>query len=285
MVTTRACTRTASAASKAAASLKPVVRASAGAGGVRRTTELHKPLAVARGALQSKKKPASALSKRARSSSSSPSAAAAAAAAVAAVAKSDSLRGLETTMREKGCQVVVGVDEAGRGPLAGPVVAVACHVPHDVHVPGVDDSKKLDEKQREELYAKIVAHPRIRWAVAEVTAERIDEINILQATMECMRAAVHGLSEMPDCVLIDGNRLPWGNKAGKRANGSIRPADPPRPAQIKELHAVVKGDAKVYSIAAASIIVSSSVSRRGPSRSSSTPVCLRLLPGKIMCLV
>ena len=237
MVTTRACTRAATVSSKA-------VRAKAAAPAGRR------PKAAAL-----KVKPsASRRSSAARSRSSlcvspvdSPGQARAASLAAASPAADNPLRALEIIMvQQKGCQVVVGVDEAGRGPLAGPVVAAACHVPADVSIPGVNDSKKLSEQQREELYELIVAHPRVMWAVAEVSPGRIDEINILQATMECMRAAVHGLSAkhgMPDCVLIDGNRLPWGNVAGKRANGTIRPADPAKPSEIKELHAVVKGDA------------------------------------------
>ena len=180
---------------------------------------------------------------------------------------------------QRGCRQVVGVDEAGRGPLAGPVVAAACHVPIDVHIAGVDDSKKLDERQREKVYARLVGHPKVRWAVAEVSGARIDEINILQATMECMRAAVSGLAAPPDCVLVDGNRLPWGNRAGKRADGSVRPADPPRPAQIRELHAVVKGDAKVYSIAAASIIV------RPPQPPPLCPNGSRVPSSALPCLV
>lgn len=80
----------------------------------------------------------------------------------------------------KGYKMVVGVDEAGRGPLAGPVVAAACYVPLDVAIEGVHDSKKLNEEQREALYELLTTHPRVQYAVHVNSAKRIDEINILQ---------------------------------------------------------------------------------------------------------
>lgn len=89
-------------------------------------------------------------------------------------------RSFEAAKVAKGFKCVVGVDEAGRGPLAGPVVAAACFVPLDVLVEGVHDSKKLNEAQREALYEQLTTHPRVQWAVHVNHAHRIDEINILQ---------------------------------------------------------------------------------------------------------
>lgn len=135
----------------------------------------------------------------------------------------------------KGFTRVVGVDEAGRGPLAGPVVAAACFVPTHVTIEGVHDSKKLNEAQREALYAQLVAHPEIEYAVHVNSAQRIDEINILQASLESMVLAAQALPQgPPDFVFVDGNRMP--------------------PTLTIAAETVVKGDSKVYSIAAASII-------------------------------
>ena len=135
--------------------------------------------------------------------------------------------------------MVCGVDEAGRGPLAGPVVAACCYVPADVYIAGIADSKKLDEAAREALYATLTSHPRVRWAVHVNPHTRIDEINILQATLESMRLSVEDVSKQvaPTSiarVLIDGNRMPKGLEV---------PAD-----------TIVKGDATVHCIAAASIL-------------------------------
>ena len=154
---------------------------------------------------------------------------------------------------------MVGVDEAGRGPLAGPVVAAACHIPVDVDLVAaglvdVTDSKKLGKADRERLYAALTAHPRVSWAAAEVSAGDIDRINILQASMLAMHKAVCLLPVKPDYVLIDGPRAPWGHPRGQRANKTWREADPPMPAGIKECEPVVRGDGKVLGIAAASII-------------------------------
>ena len=143
------------------------------------------------------------------------------------------------------------------GPLAGPVVAAACHVPLTLTTSWLDrinDSKGVKESEREELYEKLIATEGVIWAVHSASADRIDEINILQATMECMHKAVSSLPTAPDYVLIDGNRSPWGHPEAVRANGTVRPADPPMPAGVKEGLPVIKGDAKVLSIAAASII-------------------------------
>ena len=126
-----------------------------------------------------------------------------------------------------------GVDEAGRGPLCGPVACAAVVLDPDAPIEGVNDSKKLSEARREELY-EVIVQKALAWQVVLVPAQRIDEINILRATMEGMARAVAGLSIRPDLVLIDGNRIPEGL---------------PAPAQ-----SVVKGDATSASIAAASIL-------------------------------
>ena len=107
----------------------------------------------------------------------------------------------------------IGVDEAGRGPWAGPVFAAAVHVPLDVAIPGVQDSKKMSEKQREEVYRLLTTNHSITYASASVSAKRIDEINILQATFEAMSAAVKKVRDSLKqkknvVVLIDGPKVP-----------------------------------------------------------------------------
>jgi ribonuclease HII len=138
---------------------------------------------------------------------------------------------LERTALDGGARLVAGVDEAGRGPLAGPVVASAVILNPD-HIPdGLNDSKKLTEPARDALFAEILATADIGVGVADVA--RIDEMNILWATMWAMSEAIGDLEHAPDLALIDGNRCP---KLDCRAN------------------AIVKGDAKSMSIAAASIV-------------------------------
>jgi len=134
---------------------------------------------------------------------------------------------------EKGYTLICGVDEAGRGPLAGPVCAAAVILPTDLDIPGLNDSKKLTEKKREELYDIITAQA-IAYGIAMVSEEEIDEINILQATFLAMRRAVEALSVKPDFVLIDGNREP--------DLGDL------------PLKTIVKGDSRSANIAAASIL-------------------------------
>lgn len=129
-------------------------------------------------------------------------------------------------------EIVCGVDEAGRGPLAGPVVAAAVILDPARPIAGLDDSKALSAKKREALYAEIVAHS-LAWCVASASVEEIDTINILHATMLAMRRAVEGLSVAPTLAKIDGNRCP---------TLTIRS------------EAIVGGDALVPSISAASII-------------------------------
>ena len=125
-----------------------------------------------------------------------------------------------------------GVDEAGRGPLAGPVVAAAVMLDPDRRIEGLRDSKKLSAKARDRLADEIRAHA-IAWCVAEASVEEIDRLNILHATMLAMQRAVEGLGRAPDDVWVDGNRCPkWSWRS----------------------QAVIKGDDKVASIAAASIL-------------------------------
>ena len=126
--------------------------------------------------------------------------------------------------------MIVGVDEAGRGPLAGPVVAAAVLL-CEGGIDGLDDSKKLSAKRRAELEAQIKA--RCRWGVGEASVEEIDRINILQATFLAMTRAVEALGFEPAEILVDGNRLPRWTYAAT---------------------AIVKGDAISLSIAAASIV-------------------------------
>ena len=107
---------------------------------------------------------------------------------------------------KEGYSLIAGVDEAGRGPLAGPVYAAAVILPPDLIIPKLNDSKKLSEKAREELFEKITKEA-IAYSIASVDEKRIDEINILNATFEAMNKAVDSLFEKPDYVLIDGNRI------------------------------------------------------------------------------
>lgn len=139
---------------------------------------------------------------------------------------------IENERRKKGYKYIAGVDEAGRGPLAGPVYAAAVILPEGMLIEGINDSKKLSEKKREELF-DVICEKASAYCIAEVSHTRIDEINILNATFEAMNKAVNGLNIRPDYVLIDGNRI----------KGMELPHE-----------TVVKGDAKSISIAAASIL-------------------------------
>lgn len=132
----------------------------------------------------------------------------------------------------EGFHTVCGIDEAGRGPLCGPVCAAAVILPVDCEIEGINDSKKLSEKKREKLYDEIT-EKAVCYAVSMVPADVIDEINILQATFLAMRNAVSSLSVKPDIALIDGNQ---------------------KPGLPIEQRTIVKGDAKSISIAAASIL-------------------------------
>ena len=171
----------------------------------------------------------------------------------------DALCATEARLTSKGFARCAGVDEAGRGPLAGPVVAAACHVPQgtDLVAAGlldVTDSKKLGKADRERLYTAITSCPGVQWASASVSAQRIDEVNILQASMLAMHEAVSSLPHTPDAVLVDGPRAPWGHARAQRANGTWREADPPMPEGVRLCQPAIKGDGKVFAIAAASII-------------------------------
>ena len=138
----------------------------------------------------------------------------------------------EEAARRLGYRILAGVDEAGRGPLAGPVVAAACIIPEGILLPGVNDSKQLSARQREILFKQITEHPSIVYGVGIVSPEEIDRINILQASIKAMIHAVELLSVCPDYLLVDGLKLPY-----------------PTPSEK-----IIKGDAKSQSIAAASII-------------------------------
>ena len=137
---------------------------------------------------------------------------------------------------EKGAGFVCGVDEAGAGPLAGPVYAAAVILPRGLEIPGLDDSKKLTEKKREALYDTISTQAQA-WAVARVEAEEIDEMDILNARMLAMQRAIDALDILPDLALIDGNR----------DHGSRYAITTPHVL-------LVGGDGKSASIAAASIL-------------------------------
>lgn len=127
---------------------------------------------------------------------------------------------------------ICGIDEAGRGPLCGPVVAAAVILPDEYNILYINDSKKLSETKREEVYKEIDKYA-VAYGVGIVSPERIDEINILQATYEAMRTAIHKLSVTPDILLNDAVTIPM--------------------VDIKQIP-IIKGDAKSQSIAAASIV-------------------------------
>ena len=135
---------------------------------------------------------------------------------------------------DAGKKFVCGVDEAGRGPLAGPVVAAACVFPEDLVIDAINDSKQMTEEEREEVYETLMANDQVIKSVCVIDHTRIDEINILEATMEAMAKSVEGLSTAADWVLIDGNRVP--------------------PPLVDRAEAIVKGDAKSVCISAASVL-------------------------------
>lgn len=118
------------------------------------------------------------------------------------------LTAYERRARSQGYKSIAGVDEAGRGPLAGPVVAAVCIIPEDVYLPGIKDSKKLPVEERERLYELIRSNSTILAGIGIVEALIIDQINILQATYQAMAVAISQLVQKPDYILIDGNRLP-----------------------------------------------------------------------------
>ena len=148
------------------------------------------------------------------------------------LAADDELLLLEHEKLRAGFRFVVGIDEVGRGPLAGPVVAAAVGFPAGAAIPRVNDSKKLTEEQRTKLDAAIRSVPGVRIGIAEIAVDQIDKINILRATHLAMKKAVEQIPEA-DCLLVDG--LPVPGLPGESFN-------------------VIKGDARSASIAAASII-------------------------------
>lgn len=139
---------------------------------------------------------------------------------------------LENEIYDSGIETLCGVDEAGRGPLAGPVCAAAVILPRGIDIPGLDDSKKLSAKKREALY-DVICREAISYSVAFATVEEIESLNILGATFLAMNRAISGLSVTPELALIDGNR-----------NSGIE-----MPSRC-----IVKGDSKCADIAAASIL-------------------------------
>jgi ribonuclease HII len=139
---------------------------------------------------------------------------------------------LENQLHEEGFSVVCGIDEAGRGPLCGPVFAAACILPDGLVLEGLNDSKKLTPKKRDKLF-DLICENAIAYCIASASVEEIDELNILEADLLAMRRAIDGLAVKADFALIDGNI----------ARGFQIPAK-----------AVIGGDAKSPSIAAASIL-------------------------------
>lgn len=142
------------------------------------------------------------------------------------------MQAYEKRLKINGCHVIAGLDEAGRGPLAGPVVAAAVVLGDEFDVLGIDDSKKLSETQRETLYKEIISHSQA-YGIGTASVEEIDELNILNATKLAMKRAIINLGVKPDHLLIDALELD-GINAGQTA--------------------IIKGDQKSLSIAAASIL-------------------------------
>lgn len=140
---------------------------------------------------------------------------------------------IEKKARKEGFKTIAGIDEAGRGPLAGPVVAAACIIPEKVKIHFVNDSKQLTPLKRQRIYEEIISDSRILFGVGIVSHEEIDRINIYQATIQAMLQAVEHLKALPDLLLVDGMPI-------------LHPT-----ALCRK---IIKGDALVYCIAAASII-------------------------------
>ena len=143
------------------------------------------------------------------------------------------LKEIETKLYEEGTHYICGIDEAGRGPLAGPVVVAAVIMPKDSFIEGVNDSKKVSEKKREKLYEEITS-TAIAWGVGIIDQKEIDDINILQSTKKALTMSLQSLAIKPNLILVDALKdidtlgIPY--------------------------QSIIKGDAKCYSIAAASII-------------------------------
>ena len=133
----------------------------------------------------------------------------------------------------EGYRFIAGVDEAGRGPLAGPVVAVACILPRVLNIAGINDSKQLTFKQREELYYALKTDEEVVYGIGIVGPDEIDEMNILKATLHAMALAIQNIAQKPDYLLVDGNVLPSSSIVSK---------------------AVIQGDCYSLSIGAAFIL-------------------------------
>lgn len=138
----------------------------------------------------------------------------------------------DSLYRARGFTTIAGTDEAGRGPWAGPVYAAAVILPDNVRLPGLDDSKKLSEKKREELFPLIQQHA-IAWCIASASVEEIDTLNIREASFLAMKRSIKGLQTIPDLVLSDGFNIPNFDLPNE---------------------GIVKGDSKLRCIAAASIL-------------------------------
>lgn len=143
------------------------------------------------------------------------------------------LKKFEEDALQKGYFRIAGVDEAGRGPLAGPVVAAACLIPVDLYISDINDSKKLSVKDRKSLFDLLTTHPDVEYGVGIVSCEEIDQINILQASIRAMIQAVNQLTSPPDYLLVDGLQLPHQSIPSQK---------------------IIRGDALSFAIAAASII-------------------------------
>ena len=137
----------------------------------------------------------------------------------------------ERELLNKGYKLIAGVDEVGRGPLAGPVVCASCIMPLDDIIEGVDDSKKISEKKREAL-ASLIKEKAICYSIMEISPEEIDKINILEAVKKCMTEAVLGLKTKPDITIVDGVDI------GLKINAKY----------------LVKGDSLSYTVGCASIL-------------------------------
>lgn len=143
------------------------------------------------------------------------------------------LNKFEEAARKEGYQAICGVDEAGRGPLAGPVLASAVILPPDLYLFGIDDSKRLSKEKREDLFNQIVNNPKVIYSIGLIEHDEIDRINIYQATIQAMLLAISGLEVEPDYLLVDGLKLT-------------------HPKILSEK--IIRGDQLSQSIAAASIL-------------------------------
>jgi ribonuclease HII len=158
----------------------------------------------------------------------------------------------EQQLEQQGCKIVIGIDEAGAGCLAGPVTVCACYIPLHVEIKGINDSKKLSEKKRNDLYQKLVNNPEVKYDIIHIDNNTIDTINILQArflgmfqSYKKLQASMNN-NESPtiiDGILIDGNQIPPQFKDLKEEEKTKL-----------QIETIIGGDAKCYCIAAASII-------------------------------